>query len=89
MAEDRRGNHLKLLTPYMSDPVLCVRGMRSGTVPHTLAVGLGAACEIAGQEMEVSLVIDLESLQREGMVNIKLMPQYLRRWYLSAHAYDC
>ncbi|XP_065915316.1 cysteine desulfurase-like isoform X2 [Dysidea avara] len=28
------------------------RGMRSGTVPHTLVVGLGAACEIAGEEME-------------------------------------
>lgn len=27
--------------------------MRSGTVPHTLVVGLGAACEIAGEEMEV------------------------------------
>lgn len=30
--------------------------MRSGTVPHTLAVGLGAACEIANQEMEVCWV---------------------------------
>lgn len=29
--------------------------MRSGTVPHTLAVGLGAACQVAAQEMEVSL----------------------------------
>ena len=31
------------------------RGMCSGTVPHTLVVGLGAACdhEIAGEEMEV------------------------------------
>ena len=29
--------------------------MRSGTVPHTLAVGLGAACEIASQEMEVGV----------------------------------
>jgi cysteine desulfurase len=27
------------------------RGLRSGTVPHTLAVGLGAACELAQQEM--------------------------------------
>ena len=31
--------------------------MRSGTVPHTLAVGLGAACEIASQEMEVSRAV--------------------------------
>ncbi|XP_025070440.1 cysteine desulfurase, mitochondrial isoform X3 [Alligator sinensis] len=28
------------------------RGMRSGTVPTPLAVGLGAACEVAQQEME-------------------------------------
>ena len=35
--------------------ILYYRGMRSGTVPHTLAVGLGAACEIASQEMEVGV----------------------------------
>ena len=29
------------------------RGMRSGTVPTPLVVGLGAACEVAMQEMEV------------------------------------
>lgn len=29
------------------------RGMRSGTVPTPLVVGLGAACEVAQQEMEV------------------------------------
>lgn len=28
------------------------RGIRSGTVPTPLAVGLGAACEISGEEME-------------------------------------
>jgi cysteine desulfurase len=28
------------------------RGLRSGTLPHTLCAGFGAACEIAGQEME-------------------------------------
>lgn len=28
------------------------RGMRSGTVPHVLAVGLGSACEISQNEME-------------------------------------
>lgn len=27
--------------------------MRSGTVPHTLVVGLGEACEIARKEMTV------------------------------------
>lgn len=30
------------------------RGMRSGTVPTPLVVGLGAACELSGKEMEVS-----------------------------------
>jgi len=30
------------------------RGMRSGTVPPALAVGLGAACELAKTEMAVS-----------------------------------
>lgn len=29
------------------------RGLRSGTVPTNLAVGLGAACEISQHEMEV------------------------------------
>ena len=28
------------------------RGLRSGTLPHTLAVGLGAACAVAQEEME-------------------------------------
>ena len=27
--------------------------MRSGTVPHTLVIGMGAACEIAQKEMKV------------------------------------
>ena len=31
------------------------RGMRSGTLPTPLCVGIGAACELAMQEMEVSL----------------------------------
>lgn len=31
------------------------RGLRSGTVPTPLAVGLGAACSIAQQEMEVKI----------------------------------
>lgn len=29
------------------------RGMRSGTLPTPLCVGMGAACELAMQEMEV------------------------------------
>lgn len=28
------------------------RGMRSGTLPHTLVIGLGAACEVAQEEMK-------------------------------------
>lgn len=28
------------------------RGLRSGTLPHPLIAGIGAACEIAGQEMQ-------------------------------------
>ncbi len=28
------------------------RGLRSGTLPHPLVAGLGAACELAAQEME-------------------------------------
>ena len=37
------------------------RGMRSGTVPTPLCVGLGAACEVARQEMEVNQNINEES----------------------------
>lgn len=36
------------------------RGMRSGTLPHPLVVGIGAACEIAAQEM----TYDLEHVRR-------------------------
>ena len=31
------------------------RGLRSGTLPHPLVAGFGAACEIAGREMERDL----------------------------------
>ena len=31
------------------------RGIRSGTVPTPLAVGLGAACQLAQHEMDVSV----------------------------------
>ena len=31
-----------------------LRGMRSGTLPTPLVVGLGAACEVAMKEMEAS-----------------------------------
>ena len=38
--------------------------MRSGTVPHVLVVGLGAACEVSELEMEVCLVAQLNSCDR-------------------------
>ena len=31
--------------------------MRSGTLPHVLVVGLGAACEVCQLEMEVCLAL--------------------------------
>ena len=33
------------------------RGLRSGTLPSTLAVGMGAACDLAKKEMSVSTAI--------------------------------
>lgn len=40
------------------------RGMRSGTVPTPLVVGLGSACEVAMQEMEVrnALIQDIDQI---------------------------
>lgn len=45
------------------------RGLRSGTVPHPLVVGLGKACEIAKKEMEFETqhVRALEKRLREGI----------------------
>lgn len=45
------------------------RGLRSGTVPTHLAVGLGAACEVAAKEMEADSkwIRYLESRLREGI----------------------
>lgn len=45
------------------------RGIRSGTVPHPLVVGLGKACEVARREMEVDSehVRRLEAKLREGI----------------------
>lgn len=34
------------------------RGLRSGTLPTALTVGLGAACAVAMEEMQVSLAFD-------------------------------
>ena len=46
------------------------RGLRSGTVPAPLAVGLGAACAVAEQEMErdTAHVARMEGLLREGLM---------------------
>lgn len=45
------------------------RGLRSGTVPTPLVVGLGKACEVAGEEMENDMrhVKRLEKRLREGI----------------------
>lgn len=45
------------------------RGLRSGTVPTMLAVGLGAACEVAGAEMahDLAHVLRLEERLRKGI----------------------
>ena len=48
------------------------RGLRSGTVPTPLVVGLGAACELANREMEydhqhVQRLSDLLVQVREGL----------------------
>ena len=39
------------MTDFMP-PTSKERGLRSGTVPTPLVVGLGAACELANREME-------------------------------------
>eukprot|EP00892_Ulva_mutabilis_P005837 jgi/Ulvmu1/3625/UM017_0037.1 len=46
------------------------RGLRSGTVPTPLAVGLGAACDIAAQEMDADRahIEKLEVRLREGIM---------------------
>eukprot|EP01023_Acetabularia_acetabulum_P004953 TRINITY_DN12067_c0_g1_i1.p1 TRINITY_DN12067_c0_g1~~TRINITY_DN12067_c0_g1_i1.p1 ORF type:complete len:460 (-),score=111.11 TRINITY_DN12067_c0_g1_i1:702-2081(-) len=45
------------------------RGLRSGTVPTALAVGLGKACQIANEEMQNDLahVINLEDRLKKGI----------------------
>ena len=45
--------------------------MRSGTVPHTLVVGLGAACDIANQEMKVH-IMESERVLTSRFFTIKL-----------------
>jgi cysteine desulfurase len=54
------------------------RGMRSGTLPVPLIVGLGKACEIAGQEMpeESQRTFRLRERLREGIMS-KLPESYL------------
>ena len=47
------------------------RGLRSGTVPTPLVVGLGAACELANREMEY----DHQHVKRlsDMLVQVKMM----------------
>lgn len=55
------------------------RGLRSGTVPTPLAVGLGAACEVAQQEMEVGRAIPLSVWDRSQSIAVF----FLSSWKLS------
>ena len=54
------------------ESVIISRGMRSGTVPHVLAVGLGAACEVAKEELEVNLLVRNRCISR-----IRMFPLFL------------
>jgi cysteine desulfurase len=47
------------------------RGLRSGTLPTASCVGLGAACEVAGREMEADTrhVKGLEARLRDGITS--------------------
>ena len=45
------------------------RGLRSGTVPTPLVVGLGAACELANREMEY----DHQHVQRLSDMLVQVM----------------
>lgn len=47
------------------------RGLRSGTVPTPLVVGLGAACAVAGRELQADLahVRRLEERLRTGITS--------------------
>lgn len=58
--------------------VLC-RGMRSGTLPTPLAVGLGAACEVARKDMEVSvwphiLLYGVIGVRQNKLCNYRIIP---------------
>lgn len=44
------------------------RGLRSGTVPTPLAVGIGAACEIAKQEIQVVLILIIFAIILYGLL---------------------
>uniref|UniRef100_A0A4W4EYQ1 cysteine desulfurase n=1 Tax=Electrophorus electricus TaxID=8005 RepID=A0A4W4EYQ1_ELEEL len=59
------------------------RGLRSGTVPTPLVVGLGAACQIAQQEMEVGL----KSLLCSHSLNLRLTMAYFSRCINLSFAY--
>jgi len=47
------------------------RGMRSGTLPHSLVVGFGAACDIAGRELEADTahIARLSARLEQGLVS--------------------
>ncbi|MPC16784.1 Cysteine desulfurase, mitochondrial [Portunus trituberculatus] len=55
------------------------RGMRSGTVPTPLVVGLGAACNIALQEMEYDHAWDVALSSGSACTSASLEPSYVLR----------
>lgn len=67
------------------------RGIRSGTVPTPLVVGLGAAVEVAMKEMNVCRTISTNLLSSEHRVDMFMLSfQYDHKWmeYLSTRLID-
>lgn len=56
------------------------RGLRSGTVPTPLAVGLGAACSLAQKEMEVR-----RNIPKHPEFEEQLQPNILR-WFVCVYS---
>ena len=76
------------MTDFMP-PTSKERGLRSGTVPTPLVVGLGAACELANREMEydhqhVKRLSDM-LVQVKMIVIIRIVVIY--RWKITTNSY--
>ena len=63
------------------------RGLRSGTVPTPLVVGLGAACELANREMEY----DHQHVKRlsDMLVQVKMMVVMIMTVMTDGDHQDC